>query len=88
MVIARLDVYMVTMICFLVEKKRSGGRHQKDYAETYGRTVETAPNQLTGNGREFVMHWSCGEVKVEEVGLGSAEGRVMVMRIMRVATNV
>lgn len=46
------------MVCYLMEKKKSGGHRPKEYANTYGRVVKTATKKLIENVTEFFNHCS------------------------------
>lgn len=55
MSIARMDAWVMTVVCCLVEKEDRAGHRQKEYNETYGRIVENMTKQLIGNGRKLVQ---------------------------------
>lgn len=88
MSIARLDAWVATVVLCLVEREKRGGQRQKEYADTFGRMLETATKQVIGNIGEFVKHWSWDEVTVEEDGQSSEERRGSVMSMSRTATRV
>lgn len=55
-------------------KVKGGGQHQKEYAKTYVRKVETARKQLVGSVTEFVKQWPSKEVTLEEQRVGREKG--------------
>lgn len=54
MSMVRLNAWMPPMVHCLVGIEERGGRLKKELAETYGRIIDIARNQLAENVREFV----------------------------------
>lgn len=67
---------------------RCEGHPQKEYADRYGRNVDTLARKLIGTVTEFVTHCYLVEVAVGEVELGSEKRIEVVMKMLRTATNV
>lgn len=69
-------------------KKRVQHGSQKEYANIYGRLVNTSKTQMIGNITEFVIKRIWDEVTVQKEGLSSGERSEKVMELSKTTTKV
>lgn len=86
--IVSVDVWVPTVVHFLVKKEKRGVWYLNEYGNTYGRMVKNAPKQLVLDVTEFVTPCLWEKITVKEEVLGGRERREAVKGTSRTATYV
>lgn len=73
MLIAMLDVSVVTVVRYSMDRKGRERHRQKIYADTNGRMMKAAIKQLTTNLKHYVERFFLEDIIVKENGVGSGE---------------